>query len=542
MKIQKTSLPCLEKAYTFFIVPFYYENDDWNVIHKERLNKWVPISSELYNEDVLYPYIMDMFKVHSHSQKTSLDIFEFNSEDNGVNSQLFVERILDKKNIALIGKNSAEKQVPKAIEFRLMNEKNFAPHLFISSSAKIGIFTFSIELLGEKSMDNLNTLNYYLHKRNELDNYQCLCYRPEKQDEITVTPDYKTINSSIPNIWKLNQKITKDNIDYLCWNLNDFVDCLLGTMGRPREGQKRIKYFSKERMHMFTFCSILDTDDILTFEDIAPSLLRLSRCVNNNYMLPYDQLLQQESVLQTYENIFFSSGIEGTAMMCVGKKNNIEFIKGIHEKFNRQYLLIYILVLIQRYTLQSLERVITEYKFTDEHSKSNLFDLIDIICHIKVNCYYTDVSIYSHHSQFYQHCCKNLHIPETFAEINEKVELLKLTTNRRINDLMEAQRKTQLEEARKRQSEIERIKKKEIEDAKYLKKEQAEAERRHQMLNGTIALLTIVQVIQAAYEVLKPDAEKDTTTICISIGLGVLCAIILIILMRKDIADFFKNN
>ena len=107
---------------------------------------------------------------------------------------------------------------------------------------------------------------------------------------------------------------------------------------------------------------------------------------------------------------------------------------------------------------------------------------------------------------------------------------------------MEAQRKTQLEEARKRQSEIERINKKEIDDAKYLKKEQAEAERRHQMLNGTIALLTIVQVIQAAYEVLKPDAEKDTTTICISIGLGVLCAIILIILMRKDIADFFKNN
>ncbi len=34
----------LEKAYTFFMVPFYYEDDDWNIIHKERLNKWIPIS------------------------------------------------------------------------------------------------------------------------------------------------------------------------------------------------------------------------------------------------------------------------------------------------------------------------------------------------------------------------------------------------------------------------------------------------------------------------------------------------------------------
>ena len=69
----------LDKAYTFFLVPFYYENDDWNIIHEERLNKWIPITEELYNEDVLYPYIMDLFKQYSTSQDTRLDIFEFKS-------------------------------------------------------------------------------------------------------------------------------------------------------------------------------------------------------------------------------------------------------------------------------------------------------------------------------------------------------------------------------------------------------------------------------------------------------------------------------
>lgn len=502
----------LEKAYTFFMVPFYYDNDDWSIIHAEKLNKWTSLSTELYKEDVLYPYIMDLFKQQSSSQKTRLDIYDYKSKDKGVNSQLFVDRILGKKQMALIAKNAEEKVEPKLIQFRLMNEKNFAPHLFISPSAKIGIFTFSIELLGNKNMEDLVTLNYFLHKRNESGKYQCVCLKPEEQDDAVIAVNYESINNQIPDLWKQHQKSTMKNSEYICWNLNDFVDCLLATMGKPKERQRRLNYFSKDRMHLFTFCSIQDENDAIQKEDIMPNILRLSRCVSTTYMLPFEDLIKQGATLQTYDNIFYSSSIEGAAMICIGKKDNSEFIKGIHEKFNRQYLLIYLLVLIQRYTLQSLERLITELESSNKQSDDKLWDIIDVICRIKVNCYYTDVSIYTHHSQFYQHCCKNLHIPESFEEIGGKIELLKMTTERRMHIILQEQ-KTLMEE------------------------EKDAVERRQHMLNWVVAILTIAQVIQASYEIFSNDFDPAMHYSLILGGLGI---VLLVILMWKDIIEFFK--
>ena len=67
--IQNIGKPILSNAYTFFMVPFSYHGNEWNEIHQEKLSKWIPIKDELYNkEDVLYPYIMDLFKQKSDNQ------------------------------------------------------------------------------------------------------------------------------------------------------------------------------------------------------------------------------------------------------------------------------------------------------------------------------------------------------------------------------------------------------------------------------------------------------------------------------------------
>ena len=255
-------------------------------------------------------------------------------------------------------------------------------------------------------------------------------------------------------------------------------------------------------------------------------------------------------------------------MLCIAKAENKSFIANIHHTFNRQYFLIYLLVLIQRYTLLSLEQKLTEFESTekddDETIKNDdetLWNLINVICRIKVNCYYTDVSIYTHHSQFYQHCCKNLHIPETFKEIDEKVELLKLTTDRKMHILMEAQREIQEEEARRHQEEIERIKLKEKEDEerRRIEKEQEEqrlakekeeynkrineakdeAEHRQHILNWVVAILTIAQVIQASYEVISHFGELK---MYLSLGIGLLGIALLVWLMWKDIIDFIIDK
>ena len=467
--------------------------------------------------------------------------------------------------LAVIAKNASARKEPRCISFTLKKDGNFAPHIFISPSAKIGILTFAIELDNSKDIDNLKLLNYYLQKRDEIEKYQCVCLKPDNQDDLGTTEDVHNTASNIPDLWKKNkwgkkecsQFTTRSNVDFVCWDINDFVDCILATMGKPQVGKPRLKYFSQDRIHTFTFCSIDDPQNQIDEKTITPELLRLSRSVVDSYLLPFELMVQQGAVLKTFENIFFSSATEGTAMLCIAKPENKDFIDNLHNTFNRQYLIIYILVLLQRYTLLSLEKRLTEYESTAKDSDDELWKLIELICRIKTNCYYTDVSIYTHHSQFYQHCCKNMHIQETFEEIDNKIELLKLTTDRKIQEALEKQRKLQEEEAKKNQEEIERIRKKEAEDdrrrkeeqeaeearqkqlASQLKQEQDEAERRQHILNGIVGVLTIAQVMQATYELMKPN--KDPLSIWTSIGLGILCFIILIALMWKDIVKFIKK-
>lgn len=536
---EKTVVP-LSKYYTFFIVPFYYEEGEWDDIYS-RIKKWEPITTELYNdEDVLFPYIMDLFKQNNPQTKSRIKIYKLNSKDEGTNSKMFTQRILGKENIAILAKNAAEKAAPKLITFKLLNDKSFAPHLYISPTARIGILTFSIELTGEKNTSQQIDLNYALHKRNETDSYQCVCLNPEKQEKAPSICNYDEISEMIPDLWKESQRTTMKNTDYICWNLNDFVDCIMGTLGVQKEGQKRIKYFSKHRMHLFSYCSIKDTENNISEADITPDLLRLSRCVDAKYMLPFNQLVNQGSILQTYENIFFASSIEGAAMYAIGRENNSSFIETLHQKFNRQYLLIYLLALIQRYTLQSIERKLTEFESTDKKADDELWKQINIMCRIKTNCYFTDVSIYTHHSQFYHLCCKNLHIPETFNEVSEKIELLKVTTDNNIQRLLKAQEqrhKDEMERIAKEEKEQEQRHKEEME---RIAEEDKKAEKRQHILNWIIGILTIAQVMEASYELIK--ANYASCALTWSMIIGGVCFIILICVMWKSFVNFFSKK
>lgn len=496
----------IEKAYTFFFVPFYYNTDEeWNSI-LSKLDRWQPISEKLYNkEDVLYPYIMDIFQQTGSTQKQRLSIYKFtpckelfDAPEGRFKNTLFPERILGQQSVAFLGKNAKEKKAPKTILFTLVNEGNMAPHLFISSTAKIGILTFCIQLGDMKDMEAVKVLNYYLHKRDERDKYLCVCPKPENQKDVDIITEANRIFKETPDFWKLHQGDTRFNEEYLCWNTNDLVNCMLATFGQAKPGMPRIKYFSSDRFHLFTFCSIQDADDKITGKDIYPDMMRLARCVDNSYMLPFDQLYEQGHVMETFDNIYFSSTIEGASMVCLGKEGNTEFINQIHNKFSRQYLIVYLLVLIQRFTLLRLEQMMTAFESTEKNNDDELWSLINIICRIKVNCYYTDVSVYTHYSQFYQFCCRNLLIQTTFQEVGEKVELLKLITDRNLQKIQE------------------------------------KSERLQKLLNIVVAILTVAQVMQAVHEL-----GTTTNDINWALWAGGVCIIIIFI---SYLWAYFKDS
>lgn len=575
----------LEKAYTFFMIPFYYEGN-WDDIHK-KISRWEPQKEEMYKEDILYPYIMELFKQAQPKENDSptnrLKIYQLRTRDIGSKSEFFFDRVLGKKHVAIFEENSLGQKKPYAIPYVFHNDGNNAPHLFISPSAQIGIMTICTELADGCTIQDLRHFNYFLQKRNEIDNvfvgkkilpngeekeikdkrttnYRLVCPSPETNKSLSYADAMNAVAQYLnPEGYKklINEEQNINN-EHVNWDLNYFIGFLLNTLG----WKSQVNYFNRERIHIYTFCSIDGTESTgcqITSDDIVPEALRLSRVVNSKYLLPFDEMVQKGAIMQTYQNIYFSSSIEGTSIICIARDINKSFIDDMKDKFNRQYLLIYLLVLLQRYTLLSIDRRLTEYDARNDGKDDGLWNLINLICKIKVNCYYTDVSIYTHHSQFYQHCCRNLHVPETFEEIDEKVELLKLTTDRKMHLLMEAQRKIQEDEAKRHQEEIERIKKKEAENERrrkeeqvmeearqkqiesQLKQEKDEAERRQHILNGIVGVLTIAQVMQATYELMKPEYDKDQLSICTSVVLGIVCFILLVALMWKDIVKFIKK-
>ena len=161
-------------------------------------------------------------------------------------------------------------------------------------------------------------------------------------------------------------------------------------------------------------------------------------------------------------------------------------------------------------------------------------------CRIKTNCYFTDVSIYTHHSQFYHLCCKNLHIPETFNEVSEKIELLKVTTDNNIQRLLKAQEqrhKDEMERIAKEEKEQEQRHKEEME---RIAEEDKKAEKRQHILNWIIGILTIAQVMEASYELIK--ANHASCALTWSMIIGGVCFIILICVMWKSFVNFFSKK
>ena len=231
--------------------------------------------------------------------------------------------------------------------------------------------------------------------------------------------------------------------------------------------------------------------------------MRLARCVNAKYMLPFNQLISQGVTLQTYENVFLSAVVEGTSMICLGKKDNLEFFSQMHNKFINEYLMVFILAMIQRYTLLNLERRLVEFKPSKQGADEALWEMINSVGSIKTSCYFTDVSVYSHYSQFYQHCCHNLHIHQTFDEVDEKIRLMKLSTDRTLQNAME------------------------------------NTENRQRFMNFVVAMLTIAQMVQASYEIIN---NLNSKAMWISIGVGLVGLIVLFTLMWKDIMGLFRKS
>lgn len=539
-----TNIQCdslqLEKAYTFFMVPFCFEGSSYKVLKVHEFPKeamWEKAKEKILNEDddVLYPYIINFIQGQtSDSLHDHLDIYSINSDAKSSARKFwdaFAQKPIvedDKKrkseqNSASlhsteieIGKDDNNNAVYKTTEFDLQRDNGYAgfksPHLFISPSANIGILTFCIGLgKNNRTVDDLKRFNYFMHKINKPLNK---CMTPSFQLK------EQTFFSEQAKLAKENRIIDFRHIiaphdenmalytpyDDFSWNIRTLVKMLLADVKglKQEDGRERecdVKLFSDTRAHLFSFCQIDGTQSECGFDDIKLDLMRLSRCVNDKYMLPIDETIEKEMCTKTFNNIYFSSSVEGSAMIAIATKENEDFVKQIDNQGLPRYLAIYLLVMIQRYSMLHINRQLTV--LSTNASDTALWNILNIIKKVKVHCYYTDVSPYSQHNQFYQHCNKNLHVRETFNEIDDKTKILNLTISHDMQELLEEQKKAieqqRAEDERREKEQRELEKKRDM--ALRLAEQKAESGQRR--LNIVVGVLTIFQVAGVIHEFTK---------------------------------------
>ena len=479
---QQKYFPIIGNA-TLFIVPFYYGEENENQLIEDGQDNYIVSTSDdsLWDKEtqmltdegdgsVIYPYIMSFLQGQMMDSDISLDghlrIYSIADVDRRVNKdKAFEQRKVIKKfwnkfvqsNHCI---NVGTEKEPYNIRFKFINGKyqTLKPHIFIFPSARIGLLSFGIELISNNASTNdLKLLNYYLHKISKpivkctsegLSIQEGCDSSIREQKEQTFNDARIYIGPHIDRKKKKNAGCPEEEFIFT-WNMSTFIDTMLkdvhGIVYTSETNEAKstpMKKFTPPRIHVFTYCGIDDSkDNRYSQEDILPELFKLSRCVNDKYLLPFESV-SKDDYIQTFENVFVASTIEGTAFIALSKKQNSGFFEGFVGILALRYSWLYLLAMVQRYSLLNMDRMLTvldaheaKNKYNKDSDKNNnlekhnkmLWRLMKSIRNVKVRCHFTDVSPFTQHNEFYYHCCDKLHVTRAYDEIEHKIDALNMT-------------------------------------------------------------------------------------------------------------------
>lgn len=419
----------IDRALTYMMVPFYYEGDTLSVGNMWQQDNDRELKKE--DSDYLYPHIMYFLKgkmTKGDSGNSSLTVYRLNEESEEY--RFFWKKFATKKQTAEIGDNLT-------LDFKFIEGTKSpifgTPHLFVSEEGNIGLLIFGIE---HKCNDiqQLKQLNYHLHKiQQPLGN--CISKGMKVNENVPEAAREKVkseLNFAFNALYYRNASEEEMASDFN-WNMKMITsfflqDVLEYKKARFNNENSPIRLFSPPRIHLFTFCTIDDSvNNQIQNKDVIPELLRLSRCVNDKYMLPNEQIDDETEILKTFDNIYIASSVEGSAMIAVAKDGNKGFVSNMDQALER-HLWVYLMSLIQRFSLLNLDRRLSQI---NEGDTSNLISVMKVISVLKSHCSYAEVSPFAQHNQFYKFCGEKLNVFRSYEEIEQKTGGLNLLFEQR---------------------------------------------------------------------------------------------------------------
>lgn len=437
----------IEKALTYFFMPFYLDDAEESIETLSRKSGMWKLEEEKLNHEqkaeTLHPYIMEFLQGKAHAGSQRLTVFALKNDDSEWGKSFFPK--LADKSMVTLGKEASP------VHFHIIrgNDAN-APHLYFYGDAGIGFLSFCIEITAkELTLDVLQQFNYQMHKiAQPMCNCECGALTINERQRFKTEDDRSNREEALLRMWRYIHP-TADNTwqptDAFIWTMADLVDMLVGEV-------TGLHKFNASRLHLFTYCQFNETEAPKAVDGIAAETYRLARCVTDKYLI-----CSEGSTMPLFENIIAAASLEGSAIVAVATERNRGFITQLHGNIRQRYLLIYLLVLVQRFTLKNIDRRLVKIENQElvapQESDSELWKLLNAVKKVKLHCHFTEVSTFTQHTQFYRLCCRNMLVDEAFEEMQRKSEMARLTTGH----VLEQQFKEAEEKERQRDHHTNRI-------------------------------------------------------------------------------------
>ena len=409
------------------MLPFSFDDDFFRLVQSPS-SLW-EVSNLRIDKSAFYPHIYKFLVENTECKNTqninNCTVFSLKdtldhipcAEDKSI-AKLFSKTDLETE----VKTNDSDK---RKVSFRLLNEKSklFSPKLLVYPLANIGILMISVELTGKQStLNDLMDLNYKLQRINTSQSPINIVL-PENAHAERVKGAEKVYKSLVKYEFK-EHKIKKDE-DCKNWYLHNLLAFLLFD---SEKNKVTVDPFNGSSLHVFTYLQINSqehsgSENQQDKDELKKDFIRIARCQNRNYKILPKDMENNAVFMQTFENIYIASCVEGACMMVDSPDNNSEFINDFkNASFVSRYLWIYLLVYLQRYTLIQLTKKLLDIDMNAAvDSKEDLGDLVKKLAKIKISSHFADISDHTQHNIFYKFYSGKLFVKDQLDVVRDKI-------------------------------------------------------------------------------------------------------------------------
>lgn len=381
----------------YCVIPFYAKES------MTPASLWKPSAPKIKDE-VFYDYIKE--------GKEAMKVYGIDFVANPLWGKFFNRELVavDKKKATQPDAEPQEGATP----FRMLGDGGdnwMTPRLILSGRGYTGMLVLPVRISGTPSMEQVVDFVNRFHKYSSGQGQVFRYIRKEGDGPIV---------EEIDSLGLGYRKRKGGETTPGTWILAALIKALLAPLGE-------VIHFNSYRAHMFSYL-LLDGAPAGESLDFRCGMLRLIHRQTSRYaVLPGDF---DTIVMQTFRNIYFGVDVEGGAMVQWLKQDESDTFFRDYAKGSLQgnFLWIYFISLMQRYTLLDIDRRLGEATPTEgmptRAAAAAFRKSVARTCEARLGGSFTTVSGMAHVNRLYSFITERLDVKALYKELDDKLETI----------------------------------------------------------------------------------------------------------------------